>query len=297
MKHVRLGMTESTLAFLYWLQYIAAPKGLVSLSTGAWRAVQKWETQMLNWLHITSGYYDGEVNGSTFGAFSRHTSVTTHYRRYMEAVFRAARKCDVFVLTFHDLPPEVRAHEAAFLGPGFLEVKHVVEDKLSPDPMFDLMRGRRVLIVSSFAPLMKAQVESGNCARIYPTFPTCASIETYCMPYTFFNHGPDENLIATAQRICDEIRAAGLIDRFDVALLSAGAYTALLAGVMHDRWNKDVFCAGGELQPFFGIASARAKQKRAQRNDPFPHPECWIMSIPPEYRPEGWQRIEGGCYW
>jgi hypothetical protein len=79
---------------------------------------------------------------------------------------------------------------------------------------------------------------------------------------------------------------------FDVALVSAGAYSLPLAAHAKMLGKRGVH-AGGALQTFFGISG--------KRYDSYP----WVLKFKNSHwkrpslqeRPENWRSIEDGCYW
>lgn len=79
---------------------------------------------------------------------------------------------------------------------------------------------------------------------------------------------------------------------FDVALISAGAYSLPLAAQAKLQGKKGIH-AGGALQLFFGIIGRRYEDDGLVRK--FLN-EYWKRPYEHE-RPKNWQKIEGGCYW
>jgi len=161
--------------------------------------------------------------------------------------------------------------------------------------MYQMVPNKRILVISSFADLIKIQVESGNYKKIYPNFPNIAKIIGYTSPYTFFNSGAISNILETTDKMTQDIEKYK--DDFDVAIIAVGAYSTLLAGYISDNMKKDTCCVGGDLQAYFGIANNRTKQYYHKNNIAYPCPECWIMDIPEEYKPKDYMKIENGCYW
>jgi hypothetical protein len=155
---------------------------------------------------------------------------------------------------------------------------------------FPYINNRKVLIISSFAELIKEQYDSGNLERIYPeyTYPTITKMEIYVFPYCFMNDGTDANYFETLQNTYDAIKTI----EFDVALLGCGAYGHKLCHLIDVELNKDAIYMGGAIQTFFGILSAREKQNNKNRTN-----EYWITNIPEKYKPKHYKAIEDGCYW
>ncbi|MCR4635502.1 MAG: hypothetical protein K5754_04650 [Butyrivibrio sp.] len=79
---------------------------------------------------------------------------------------------------------------------------------------------------------------------------------------------------------------------FDIALIGCGAYGLPLASMIKD-FGKIGVHMGGDLQMLFGI--------RGKRWDDMPESNRWYNNawVRPgeEYKPEGFDSIEDGCYW
>jgi hypothetical protein len=147
------------------------------------------------------------------------------------------------------------------------------------------MENRSVLIINNLSNLMKQQYESGNIKRICPDFPNVKKMTFYQNNCTFFNNGPNNSIIETAEKICNNIKD---ID-FDCAVISAGAYSSLLFDYVVNSLNRKAFTIGGDLPVYFGI-----KTKRVEMSDRI---NDYFISVPIEMRPLNYEKFEGGCYW
>jgi hypothetical protein len=96
---------------------------------------------------------------------------------------------------------------------------------------------------------MKQQYDTGNVQKLYPTFPSLTSIQIYENPYTFFNNGPHNNILETCNHLCEQIKNVS----FDAAIISAGAYSCLIADFIINNLHKEAFVIGGDLSYYFGI--------------------------------------------
>jgi hypothetical protein len=150
------------------------------------------------------------------------------------------------------------------------------------------MRDKKVLVISSFAGLIKQQYECGNVYKIYDNFPNITGIEVFQFPYCFFNNGPHNNYFETLDAVYEEIKK---ID-FDIALLGCGAYGHMLCNLIDGELKKDAVYVGGNIQTMFGILNNREKIHTKYETN-----EYWITEIPEEYRPPNYNMIENGCYW
>lgn len=90
----------------------------------------------------------------------------------------------------------------------------------------------------------------------------------YTTPTTHLNSGPDKNYFETLDRVYSELPTD-----FDIALVSFGAYGCPLV---------DRICRSGKSAMTIGSGIY----------DLFP-----VGEIPKEYRPRGYEKIEGGRYW
>lgn len=282
MKYLRLGYSETTLLFIRWLELnkhneLKNKKQLHYLHNG--------KRHYINWLYTTSGFYDKTVRGHYFN-FSVDEADSFTYKRYLDLLMNIVKDSDVLDIRFHLLSPEIDKYQSQFVE--FLRPR--IARPIDQDLVYAAIANKRVLVVSSFAKLIKLQIISGNCKRIYPQFPEIISVIDYTTPYTFFNKGPDYNILETATRINSEI--ARIADQYDVAVVSFGAYTCLIADAI-SKHKKDVVCPGGAITTLFGIYSQRLGQEDRQ----LPNSRYWITQIPDNFKPKNYHLIEGGCYW
>jgi hypothetical protein len=135
---------------------------------------------------------------------------------------------------------------------------------------------------------MKQQFDSGNLHKIHPEFPkNIKSIQYFENGYTFFNNGPDSNILETVDNLFNKIKKYD----FDGAIISAGAYSCLLADMIITKLNKTVFVIGGGLSYYFGISNKRTKIFHSNEINDF------FIEVPEHLKPLGYEKIEDGCYW
>jgi hypothetical protein len=245
------------------------------------------DNNLFNWLLTTSGYYDKQINASFFNLNKEELNKVIEsetYNKYMEAIFNGMKNCDYLYICLHTAP--------------FYD-KYIEDIKTEMNPsrwqiaeskdMFSLMENKRVLVISCYASLMEEQVKSGNCSSIYPDFPKNTTIIPYDSIYTFFNNGPDNNILETCERYKKEISNI----EFDVGIVSCGAYTHLLVPYISDTLGKDAFTSNAcIIADSFGIITKRHGLSPEYQNTA----KYWI-NVPEKYKPEGYEKIEGGCYW
>jgi hypothetical protein len=150
------------------------------------------------------------------------------------------------------------------------------------------MENKHILIINNLGSLMKQQFESGNLHKIHPDFSkNIKSIQYFENGYTFFNNGPDSNILETVDNLFNKIQKYD----FDGAIISAGAYSCLLADFIITKLNKTAFVIGGDLSYYFGISCKRTTIFYTKEIN-----ELWIK-VPDNLKPPGYEKIEDGCYW
>jgi hypothetical protein len=157
-----------------------------------------------------------------------------------------------------------------------------------PNPWCHQLNGKKVLVVAGFADSIQRQHEKkGKIFRNqqYPDFelktikaPLSAGKDTKSTSNWF------ENLEFMKKQMCDT--------KFDIALISAGAYSYPLALEAKQQGRIGIHC-GGALQLFFGIMGGRWDRDVNILNW---SNENWIRPSVLE-TPENAQRIENSCYW
>jgi hypothetical protein len=151
--------------------------------------------------------------------------------------------------------------------------------------MYDCIRNKNVLIINNLGSLYKQQYESGKLKKIFPDFPDISSIQYIENGYTILNTGPYESIFDTVEELCHKINQY----TFDVAIISTGSYSCLLADHIINNLNKNVFVIGGLLSYNFGVHIKRYG-KREDMNEN-------VITVPIHMRPPNYEKIEDGCYW
>jgi hypothetical protein len=273
MNNLRLGFTETTLLFYFYLdslqinnnKYIDSQYGLI------------------NWLYSTSGFYDKKIFGSYFDFNPLEVKCSKPYSDYFTKLLTILKKNNFHLeLCFHNIDDSLLTYKEEFLK--FINYY----DKQPSINLFSFIDNKHILIINNLGCLMKKQFESGNLKKIHSEFPdNIKSIHYFENGYTFLNNGPDENILETINHICEEI------DKFvfDAAVISAGAYSCLIADYILNNLKKEVFVIGGNLSFYFGIATKRTKMiNKHQINE-------YLIEVPNEMKPKGYEKIEDGCYW
>lgn len=285
MKIIRLGMTESDLLFLIYVSKYG------NLDNEIKQHVSKIILNMINWLYTTSGYYDKSVQGSYFDFGG--SAFTPNFQKFIKRLGESASNCaEAQFICNEGLATDLfNLYKDKFLAHyNITNYKSIygIKFKDQIDSIFDLMRGKKVLAISSFDGLIKQQYESGNLYKIYNNYPVMTTLETIKFPYCFFNNGPHNNYFETLDSVFEEVKK---ID-FDIAILGCGSYGHLLCDLIDGELKKDAVYVGGNIQTVFGILSTREKI-----HNPPESMEYWITEIPEEYKPPNYKLIEQGCYW
>jgi len=288
MKITRLGMTESGLLFLNWVYKN------VNLKPEDKQIVMKNIMNLTNWLYTTSGYYDKSVNGTKFNF--DHTALNDNYYKFIEHLEISVKECKESRFYFHDgvIMNLYNQLKVPFTTHYKITNMVLLNNTKSIDniaPTFNLMRGKRVLTISSFTELMKQQYASGNVYKLGIDFPIVQSVDGVTTPYCFLNNGPHNNYFETLDSIFNEVKQK----QFDLAIIGCGSYGHMLTHKIHKELNKDAIYIGGTVTNLFGILSSRELKygmgKDVKLN------KYWITSIPESYRPSNYKNIEDGCYW
>ena len=277
-KILRLGMTECSLLFVYWLNKYKQIKTEELINS---------KITLIKWLYSTSGYYDNTIQSTYMDAIHTDNDTET-YNKYMDTLLEFIKYSDNYTFCFHKFTLTEEINEFKSL----VNAKNV--SHIHQNIVFEFIKNKKLLIISPFSPLIKDQLENGNCKQIYNNTPSIDTIYTYKFPYTFFNKGPHNNILETTDCIYNEILTQ-INNEYDSVLISCGAYSCLIAKKFYDI-GKNVLTIGGDLQAIAGILSVRTKNFYNNNNIEIPNKEYWI-SVPEEYKPTDYEKIEEGCYW
>jgi hypothetical protein len=266
MKFQRPGYTETTLIFIDYLR----ENGINS------EKLINSEKNFINWIYSVCGFYDKEVSGSYFDIDTEKVIGSQNYKKFLNEYRKALKESDRLCTLIHEFYVE---KEKIPEFQSYLNPKILWKDWYDCKPWYDILENKKVLLVSSFADLMEKQYKCGNMHKIDVNFPKMSLI-TYKTPYTFFNDGPYNNFFETLDVIKKDISS---ID-FDVAIIACGPYAVLLADHCHNM-GKIGISIGSGMHTMFGIDPNKT-------DDPL-----WVSEIPDEYKPNGYEKIEGGRYW
>jgi hypothetical protein len=275
---IRLGYTESQLLFYYYLD---------KTNVFDKKEYEDRQNNLINWLYSTSGFYDKNVPGTYFNFDAKNIKSTETYNKYFEKVLKnikSINNCKI-KLNFHNsdmdpIPQEIKDDFNKYIN---------INNKVSNySNVLSFMSNKKILIINNLSSLMKKQYESGNVKKICPDFPdNIIDIKSFEIGYTFLNSGPHKNILQTYRRICRKIKDI----EFDGAIISAGAYSSLLAYHISTKLKKEVYVCGGDLPNYFGVKTLRADIHHSHLIN-----EHWIP-VPEHMKPANYKKIEDGIYW
>ena len=285
MKIVRLGATETSLLFLTFVSKYT------DVSREIKQQIPRYIMNMINWLYSTSGYYDKSVEGTHFDF--GYTALNQNYFKFINHLEESVGNCHETQFFVHKgfVSELFNMYRESFLKHyDIVNFKNLNDTKFYDriDSIFNHIKGKKLLVISSFDGLVQKQYTSGNVYKIYEKFPQIEALHTIKFPYCFLNNGPHNNYHETLDSIFSEIKG---ID-FDIALLGCGSYGHMLCHRIDKELKKDAIYIGGSIQTIFGILSSREKN-----SSNLPINEYWITEIPDEYKPKDYKKIEDGCYW
>jgi hypothetical protein len=282
-KHGRLGYTETTLLFYYYMRFnvkIEPTKELI-----------KFEGHFLNFLFKTSGYYDVSYDVSNISFDETNEYIyTENYKKLMNEFFQMSKNSNFTQLLIHyDITRHLGfMNHLQIFNENFNVINYNFDNTLNQLKSF--IKDKNVLIINPMSILMKKQYDSGNIHKINE-FPSVKSIQYYSNEYTFFNklfdksdsknNSNNSNSFDYVDNILSEINTI----EFDCVIISCGAISSLIA----NRINKDYFIIGSDLLTIFGIKHERIKNSNLYN-------EYWI-DVTEELKPHNYKLIENGCYW
>jgi len=261
---IRLGMSESTLLFFYYLDNCKINNNLYKND----------QHQLINWLYTTSGFYDKNVNGQYFNFDSNHIKSTLVYNTYFSNLMNIVKNTNYELsINFHNIIPELLDYKVQFLKYINYYNKTIHYDLLS------FVKNQNVLIINPLGKLYKQQYDNGITLGMN-------SLKYINNGYSFFNNGIHNNILETLESIYIQINNT----EFDRAIISAGAYSSFMANHIINL-KKEVYIIGGNLPFYFNIKTKRVIDKfPGQINETF-------IIVPEDMKPHNFKLIEDGCYW
>lgn len=152
------------------------------------------------------------------------------------------------------------------------------------------LAGYRVVVVHPFAGMIEQQYRRRE--EIYPNSDVLPEFELRVVEAVQTIAESSDSRFATWFDALDYMFQEIMKEDFDIALIGCGAYGLPLAAKVKEAGKIGVHM-GGDLQMLFGIRGKRwDDREKAKRwyND------AWVRPGE-EYKPEGFDSIEEGCYW
>ncbi len=153
----------------------------------------------------------------------------------------------------------------------------------------DLLKGKKVLVVSGFADDIRKQYE-----RREKLFPKDSGIlpefDLKVLEAPLTSGDSVDERFPSFMRYLEEMEERIRTIDFDIALIGAGAYGSLLCFYIKSL-GKMALQTGGATQTLFGIIGKRWENRDYVKQY---INEYWVR---PSRKPLGYEKIEGGCYW
>ena len=286
----RLGYTETTLLFFYYLDKILDFEWNNQMKE-KYRNQQK---TMVQWLYSTSGFYDSSIKGSYFDFDADACLSSIVYNKYMNDLLDKVNKYEKgCTLCFHNIHSDLERYKEDFIA--FVDKRATYKMYQGKEKIFTFLKEKqRVLIVNDIASLFVQQWEAGNCKKIFPDFPDIDLLMGYNPGTTFFNKGHHGSILQSISIHCKIL--SEWIDTHDIrgVIIACGAYTVFLADFIYKNKKVDVLCPGGGISENFGVLTNRIKKFGSlyKTNEP----TLWI-NVPDEKKPENHEKIEKSVYW
>ena len=155
------------------------------------------------------------------------------------------------------------------------------------------LRGRRVLLVSPFAELLRSRATCETFEAVWrktgkPWFEP-AAVDALALPYGFAR--ATQARYETALDLLDEVNARVAARTFDVVLIGAGILGSMIAPAVKDQGRVGL-SVGGHLQVLFGVRGQRWDERPEWRRNYIN--DAWI-EMPERYRPDPGETDEN--YW
>ena len=294
----RLGFTESTLLFYYYLE---------KYHPHIDRTIYyKNQYELFRWLHSTSGYYDKHI-------ITTHPNAILHspidyegilkspvYNSYFSQVLDSIQSYNQHVqLNLTDyMNKQLIQYIPDFFRYMNKECKYNIQrddtNYISRNYIYNFIKDRHTVIINNLGSLMIKQYKNGNLKNIYDDVPSVQSLDYIEPQYTFFNKGPYNSILDSVKDIYAKIDSKIKAQPVDCFIISSGAYSMLIADYITKTYNKHVVLIGGDLPTYFGILTKRGATFDTELIE---NKKQYFITVPDNMKPSGYQFVEGGCYW
>jgi hypothetical protein len=231
--------------------------------------------QFLIWVYHNEGFYG-----------------TPHFERFAQLYSLPFKIADMQAYWGYDAPGfEDFVHYENYLTPPNIPLidPSVFDAYLFDEPWTLKLKGKKILIIHSFAETMSKQVltkdKHWKDKQVLPD----AEYIFYKPVQSLGGYGPHSSWYESFDIMCQDISK---ID-FDVAWVSAGGYGMPLTGFIKQYMGKSAIYVGGVMQILFAIKGKRWEVLEGVTNN---YNEFWVRPSEEE-TPRVANQIEGGCYW
>jgi hypothetical protein len=164
-----------------------------------------------------------------------------------------------------------------------------IEPYYHTDPWSVALNGKKVLVIHPFSETIKEQYKKRDKLFFNKDILPVFELKTFNAVVSFGGEKTKfETWFQALDYMCEEIRK---ID-FDIAIIGAGAYGLPLAEFVRQLGKKGIHM-GGATQILFGIKGARWDQHDFISKL---YNEYWVRPSDKE-KPNGFNKVEEGCYW
>jgi hypothetical protein len=247
------------------------------------------------WLYIISGFNDKTVNTNNYYQMINSKIYNNYFKQLLDSVKLYNGKV-TFYFDFDDSIISMKKYKILFF-------QHIdkEDNKNTPrhDPnyinrefIFKSIENKNIIIINNLATLMKQQCLNGNLNKIYDDTPIIKNIDYIEPSYTFLNNGPHDSILESVEYIYKDID--NKVANTDIFIISAGAYSILIANYIHTKYKKDIIVVGGDLSSFFGINTKRGYMFY---KDVLETKKEYFINVPEAMKPDRYKEIEDGCYW
>lgn len=151
------------------------------------------------------------------------------------------------------------------------------------------LEGKKVLVVHPFTDTIKKQYTEKR-EKLFPGYNTLPEFDLKCVKAVQTIAGTKDSRFNDWFEALDYMTEEISKQDFDVCMLGCGAYGFTLAARVK-QMGKIAIHMGGCLQTTFGIRGSRW-----DKNYSYLYNDAWVRPSEDE-KPEGFNKIEGGCYW
>lgn len=224
----------------------------------------------------------------------------TSLKKYSSSYFDAFNNCDIFTGWCTNNSDNVYqgikdSHD--YIEFGLCQGKqkiwaHALDvfEYINYKPWTISLKGKRILIISSFIESIKQKIPIREKIYGIDLFPEC-TFEFIKPPQTNGNEISLEWDLEL-KKFTNELD--NMIDMYDIALVSAGGYGNLICDYIYCKGKSAVY-VGGTLQMYFGIYGNRWLQERPSILRLYLN-GYWSRPTEEE-KPKNYKAIEGSCYW